>query len=182
MILGILGLTLIPKGASIAFQKAKTRYYERNFDKFIRDVNANKPTKPLFEKTKELEKKYRENILHVKDELSNKLGLKGKVYADYVRLAEKHPEYFSHPQDAKMLTEYIAQNPTIALPASKIEYEAIMSELDMFGIKGGKGIFVLDLEFKGGKHRVKSVHLISNKQYREKINKAKKQGSPTYQF
>lgn len=74
---------------------------------------------PRFEVTKELEKEFRENKVKPSKQLLEKLYIDDKIYADYITLAQKHPKYFANPQEAKMLTKYIAQNPSSALPASK---------------------------------------------------------------
>ncbi|WKZ18082.1 MAG: hypothetical protein QY310_11660 [Candidatus Jettenia sp. CY-1] len=47
-------------------------------------------------------KKYRESKVPAKGELFKKIGVeKGHVFADYIRLQEKHPEYFATPKDVK---------------------------------------------------------------------------------
>lgn len=175
---GFLGGVVGSKAVSSGYKMAKARYYEKNFDKFIDDVNAKKSQmQPRFQVTQELEKSYRENEVKVSDGIAEKLGLKGKVFADYIKLAQKHPEYFANPQEAKALTEYIAQNAKIGIKASKKEYELVFAE-----IQGGKGVFAIDLEYKGGKHRIRSVHLMKNSQYKRKLYEAKKLGEPILQF
>ena len=175
---GFLGGVAGSKAVSSGYKMAKARYYEKNFDKFIDDVNAKKSQmQPRFQVTQELEKSYRENEVKVSDGIAEKLGLKGKVFADYIKLAQKHPEYFANPQEAKALTEYIAQNAKIGIKASKKEYELVFAE-----IQGGKGVFAIDLEYKGGKHRIRSVYLMKNSQYKRKLYEAKKLGEPILQF
>ena len=118
--LGFLGGAAGSKALSQGFKLAKAKYYEKNFNKFIDDVNKQKHTiTPRFEVTKELEKEFRENKVKPSKQLLEKLHIDDKIYADYITLAQKHPEYSANPQEAKMLTEYIAQNPSSALPASK---------------------------------------------------------------
>ncbi len=176
--LGFLGGSVASKAVSSGYKMAKARYYEKNFDKFIDDVNAKKSQmQPRFQVTQELEKSYRENEVKVSDGIAEKLGLKGKVFADYIKLAQKHPEYFANPQEAKALTEYIAQNAKIGIKASKKEYELVFAE-----IQGGKGVFAIDLEYKGGKHRIRSVYLMKNSQYKRKLYEAKKLGEPILHF
>lgn len=171
---GVSGSVAVSKG----FKLAKAKYYEKNFSKFIDDVNKQKhKIKPRFEITKELEKEFRENKVNASKQLLEKLHIEDKIYADYITLAQKHPEYFANPMEAKALTEYIAQNPSTAIPATKKDYELIFSE-----IKGGKGVFALDLELKGGKHRIRSLHLMKNSQYKKKLLEAKKLGEPVLQF
>lgn len=48
------------------FSKVKKIYYEKNFNKFIDFVNKNKPQKPAFKVTSELEKVFRENEINEK--------------------------------------------------------------------------------------------------------------------
>ncbi|EAL53382.1 conserved hypothetical protein [Campylobacter upsaliensis RM3195] len=176
--MGFLGGTIGSKAVSSAYNKAKAKYYEKNFNKFIDEVNAKKEQmKPRFTLTQELEKAYRENELKIKQSAAEKLNLKGKIFADYIKLAQKHPEYFANPQEAKELSEFIAQNASVGIKASKKEYELIFAE-----IKGGKGVFALDLEYKGGKHRIRSVYLMKNMQYKKKLFEAKKLGEPILQF
>ena len=176
--LGFLGGAVGSKAVSSAYNKAKAKYYEKNFNKFIDEVNAKKEQiKPRFTLTQELEKAYRENELKIKQSAAEKLNLKGKIFADYIKLAQKHPEYFANPQEAKELSEFIAQNASVGIKASKKEYELIFTE-----IKGGKGVFALDLEYKGGKHRIRSVYLMKNMQYKKKLFEAKKLGEPILQF
>ncbi|MCR2110711.1 hypothetical protein CUPS4049_08805, partial [Campylobacter upsaliensis] len=176
--MGFLGGSLGSKAVSSAYNKAKAKYYEKNFNKFIDEVNAKKEQmKPRFTLTQELEKAYRENELKIKQSAAEKLNLKGKIFADYIKLAQKHPEYFANPQEAKELSEFIAQNASVGIKASKKEYELIFAE-----IKGGKGVFALDLEYKGGKHRIRSVYLMKNMQYKKKLFEAKKLGEPILQF
>lgn len=176
--LGFLGGAGGSLAVSKGFKLAKAKYYEKNFSKFIDDVNKQKhKIKPRFEITKELEKEFRENKVNASKQLLEKLHIEDKIYADYITLAQKHPEYFANPKEAKALTEYIAQNPSTAIPATKKDYELIFSE-----IKGGKGVFALDLELKGGKHRIRSLHLMKNSQYKKKLLEAKKLGEPVLQF
>ena len=167
--MGFLGGAIGSKAVSSAY---KAKYYEKNFNKFIDEVNAKKEQiKPRFILTQELEKAYRENELKIKQSAAEKLNLKGKIFADYIKLAKKHPEYFANPQEAKELSEFIAQNASVGIKASKKEYELIFAE-----IQGGKGVFALDLEYKGGKHRIRSVYLMKNMQYKKKLFEAKKLG------
>ncbi|EOX1264509.1 hypothetical protein ACPDI4_001027, partial [Campylobacter upsaliensis] len=177
-VMGFLGGAVGSKAVSSAYNKAKAKYYEKNFNKFIDEVNAKKEQiKPRFTLTQELEKAYRENELKIKQSAAEKLNLKGKIFADYIKLAQKHPEYFANPQEAKELSEFIAQNASVGIKASKKEYELIFAE-----IQGGKGVFALDLEYKGGKHRIRSVYLMKNMQYKKKLFEAKKLGEPILQF
>ena len=173
--MGFLGGAIGSKAVSSAY---KAKYYEKNFNKFIDEVNAKKEQiKPRFILTQELEKAYRENELKIKQSAAEKLNLKGKIFADYIKLAQKHPEYFANPQEAKELSEFIAQNASVGIKASKKEYELIFAE-----IQGTKGVFALDLEYKGGKHRIRSVYLMKNMQYKKKLFEAKKLGEPILQF
>ena len=174
---GLIGGSVGSKGVASAYQRAKLKYYEKHFNKLIDEVNKNKGGAAKFEVTKELEKKYRENRINAKNSVIEKLNLKGGIYADFIKLAQKHPEYFKNPQAAKMLTSYILENAKVGIKASKDSYELIFAEL-----KGGKGALALDLELKGGKHRVRSVYLMKNSQYKFKLFNAKKQGEPILQF
>lgn len=115
--------------------------------------------------------------MNVNEKLKNGLELKGKVFADYIKLAQKHPEYFTHPREAKTMVEFVLQNPSEAIKATKQEYELIFANL-----KGGKGVLALDLEFKGGKHRVRSVYLMTITQFKKKMFENKKAGGPTLHF
>lgn len=103
--------------------------------------------------------------------------MKRKVFADYIKLTQKHFEYFAHSRETKAMVEFILQNPSEAIKASKKEYELIFANF-----KGGKGVLALDLEFRGGKHRVRSVHLMTIAQFKKKIYEGKKVGDPTLQF
>lgn len=111
------------------------------------------------------------------EKIKETLKLSGVIKGDFIKLAQKHPEYFANPQEAKALTEYIAQNAKIGIKASKKEYELVFAE-----IQGGKGVFAIDLEYKGGKHRIRSVHLMKNSQYKRKLYEAKKLGEPILHF
>lgn len=57
--LGFLGGSATSLAVSKGFKLAKAKYYEKNFSKFIDDVNKQKhKIKPRFEITKELEKEF----------------------------------------------------------------------------------------------------------------------------
>ena len=139
--------------------------------------HSNKGRSAHFEITPELEKAYRENQVMPNLELVEKLGIESKIYADYIQLALKHPEYFSSPKEAKEAVEYIFKNPKIALRASKQEYKMIISPLD-----DKYGAVVLDTRKRGGKHRVQSAHFIKQAQLEAKIKRLQSEGEPILQF
>lgn len=45
--------------------------------------------------------------------------MKRKVFADYIKLTQKHFEYFAHSRETKAMVEFILQNPSEAIKASK---------------------------------------------------------------
>ena len=99
-----------------------------------------------------------------KQNIKNALGLSGVVRGDFVKLAQKHPEYFSHPKEVKALSDSVFSNAHLGLLAS--DY--------------GSVAFII--QNINREHRIRSVMLMGTKQVEFKIKKAKKLGEPIFQF
>ncbi|WP_281651469.1 hypothetical protein [Helicobacter bilis] len=63
------------------------------------------------------------------EKIKDTLGLSGVVKGDFVKLAQKHPEYFANPQEAKDLCDYVFQNAFIGLQASDKKQALIIAKL-----------------------------------------------------
>lgn len=117
------------------------------------------------------EKKYRESNVPVNDELFNKVGVeKGKIFSDYIKLQQKHPEQFNAPVDVKNHVEYVLESPQYILPASKEEYTLLVR-------KNGKDkAAVVEFILRGGKYRVRSAYEMTEGQLEIKLKKAQDGG------
>ncbi len=127
---------------------------------------------------KALEKQFREQeVKEIPNEVFEQLGVdKNRVFADYIQLATKHPEYFEHPKDAKELVEYVLEKPTYSMKATKKEYDFLVRT------NGKDKGTVVEFKLKGGKYRVRSVFILDDGQLETKFNKAKELGEPIFQF
>ncbi|BBO16507.1 zeta toxin [Candidatus Brocadia pituitae] len=125
-----------------------------------------------YPETKQIfEKKYRESNVPVSDELFAKVGVdKGKIFADYIKLQQKHPEQFNTPLDVKSHTEYVLEAPQYILPVSKEEYTLLVRR------NGKDRAAVVEFILKGGKYRVRSAYELTEGQLDIKLKKAQDGG------
>ncbi len=143
------------------------------------EIETHKPEKAVADKMQGdwNEKRWRENRVPVSDAVFDKLGIKkGNVFADYIKLSEKHPEYFSEPKEVKEFVEYVFAAPEYFFSATKKEYAMLVRTNGK-----DKGV-VVDLELKGGKYRVRSAIILDDGQLKTKLEKAKQAGEPIFQF
>ena len=159
------------KSDIIASQKQKPQ---------VQKQMAEKQVKSNFEVTKELEKQYRNAIVTPKQEVVKGLDLKGRVVGDFVKLAQKHPEYFAHPQEAQKLCQEVLKNAEIGINATGRRFKLIIAK-----VKNGKrdyGSVAIRVQNINGEHRIRSVLFMDSEQIRVKIAKAKELGEPILQF
>lgn len=123
--LGLLGGAV----GSIAISKAHKKFLQSKPQKIIPFINKQKSIPPRFEVTKELEKTYRNAQITPKQSIQDTLGLSGIVKGDFIKLAQKHPEYFANPQEAKDLCDYVFENAFIGLQASDKKQALIIANL-----------------------------------------------------
>lgn len=110
---------------------------------------------------------YREMRVPVSDELFDLVDAKkGNIFADYIRLQEKHPEYFTTPEDVRLHVEYVLNNPTDVLPATKGEYTLLVRS------NGKDRAAVVEFVLRGGKYRVRSAYIMEEGQLDIKKEKA----------
>lgn len=151
-----------------------------NTEKFIYGFAAAAAVKKAvpFLIDKAVEKEYREQaVKNIPSEVFATLGVEeGKVFADYIQLAKKHPEYFSHPKEVKELTEYVLEKPTFAIPATKKDYTYLIRT------NGKDKGTVVEFVKRGGKYRVRSSFPLADTQLETKLNKAREDGEPVFQF
>ena len=88
---------------------------------------AQEPIKPRFEVTKELEKEYRNAQIIPRDSVTTTLQLDGRVVGDFIKLAQKHPEYFANPQEAKALCQSVFSEAKWGINASDKRFKLIIA-------------------------------------------------------
>ena len=111
----------------------------------------------------------RETPVPVPDDVFARVGVdKGNVYADYEALRVKHADEFPTTQDVQQHVEYVMENPTDILAASKPEYTLLVRE------NGGDKAAVVEFELKGGKYRVHSAYTLDEGQLAIKKQKAQR--------
>lgn len=172
--LGLLG----GAGGSIAISKAHKKFLQSKPQKIIPFINKQKYTEPRFEVTKELEKTYRNAQVTPKQSIQDTLGLSGIVKGDFIKLAQKHPEYFVNPQEAKDLCDYVFENTFIGLQASDKKQALIIAKLQ--DSNNDYGSVAFRIQNINGEHRIRSVILMEQKQVDLKVENAKKLGEPMY--
>ena len=110
---------------------------------------------------------YREMRVPVQDEVFERVGVpKGNVFADYLKLQEKHPEYFGTPEQVKQHVEFVLDNPSDIMTASKDEYTLLVRN------DGEDRAAVVEFALRGGKYRVRSAYIMKSGQLETKKEKA----------
>ncbi|TLE07678.1 hypothetical protein [Helicobacter bilis] len=175
-VLGLLGGAAGSKAISSGYK----RFLEKKPQRIIPLINKQKYTEPRFEVTKELEKTYRNAQVKPNEKIKDTLGLSGVVKGDFVKLAQKHPEYFANPQEAKDLCDYVFENAFIGLQASDKKQALIIAKLQ--DSNNDYGSVAFRIQNINGEHRIRSVILMEQKQVDLKIQNAKKLGEPIFHF
>jgi hypothetical protein len=112
---------------------------------------------------------YRETKVPVNNDIFNMVGVpEGNVFADYEALRKKHPDQFSSSGDVKDHVEYVMDNPTGVLPATKDGYTML------YRSNGGDKATVVEFNHRGGKYRVYSAYTLDKGQLGIKIQKAQR--------
>lgn len=174
--LGLLG----GAGGSIAISKAHKKFLQSKPQKIIPFINKQKYPHPRFEVTKELEKTYRNAQVKPNEKIKETLKLSGIVKGDFIKLAQKHPEYFASPQEAKELCDYVFENAFIGLQASDKKQALIIAKLQ--DSNNDYGSVAFRVQNINGEHRIRSVMLMEQKQVDLKVENAKKLGEPIFHF
>lgn len=174
--LGLLGGV----AGSVAISKAHKKFLQSKPQKIIPFINKQKSIPPRFEVTKELEKTYRNAQVKPSEKIKDTLGLSGAIKGDFIKLAQKHPEYFANPQEAKDLCDYVFQNAFIGLQASDKKQALIIAKLQ--DSSNDYGSVAFRVQNINGEHRIRSVMLMEQKQVDIKVENAKKLGEPIFQF
>ena len=111
-----------------------------------------------------IDSKYQEVQVPVSGETFKQFQVEpGKVFANYNKLYEKHPEQFKSPEEVKKHVEYVFTNPTGAIPASKDEYTIVYRR------NGADKVVVTEFILRGGKYRVRSAYTMTEGQLDRKI-------------
>ena len=175
-VLGLLGGAAGSKAVSSGYK----RFLEKNPQRIIPLINKQKYTEPRFEVTKELEKTYRNAQVKPNEKIKETLKLSGVIKGDFIKLAQKHPEYFANPQEAKELCDYVFENAFIGLQASDKKQALIIAKLQ--DSNNDYGSVAFRIQNINGEHRIRSVILMEQKQVDLKIQNAKKLGEPIFHF
>ena len=75
--------------------------------------------------------------------IKDKLGLSGRVVGDFVKLAQKHPEYFSHPQEVKVLSDFIFEYAKEAMLATDKRFALLIAPLEDTNTNFGSAVIRL---------------------------------------
>ncbi len=174
--LGLLGGAVGSKVISSGYK----RFLEKKPQRIIPLINKQKYTEPRFEVTKDLEKTYRNAQVKPNEKIKETLKLSGVIKGDFIKLAQKHPEYFANPQEAKELCDYVFENAFIGLQASDKKQALIIAKLQ--DSNNDYGSVAFRIQNINGEHRIRSVILMEQKQVDLKIQNAKKLGEPIFHF
>jgi len=118
-----------------------------------------------------LKKPLRDTEVPTPDNTFERLGIpKGKVFADYEALYQKHPDNFESAEDVKSHVEYVLENPSVILPGNMPDHRMIVRQ------NGADKAVVLEVELKGGKYRVRSAYTLLKGQLETKMEKASQGG------
>ena len=141
---------------------------------------AQEPIKPRFEVTKELEKEYRNAQIIPRDSVTTTLQLDGRVVGDFINLAQKHPEYFANPQEARALAQSVLSEAKWGINATDRRFKLIVAPVK--DKRGDFGAVALRVQKISGEYRIRSVIFMSNFQTKIKLQKARELGEPILQF
>jgi N12 class adenine-specific DNA methylase len=110
---------------------------------------------------------YREMKVPATERLFERVGVPaGNIFADYVKLQEKHPEYFATAEDVRRHVEFVLENPSDILPATKEGYTLLVRS------DGKNRAAVVEFVKRGGKYRVRSAYILEEGQLEIKKQKA----------
>ena len=113
-------------------------------------------------------KKLRETKVPVPDKTFEILGIRpGKVFADYAALQSKHSEQFNSTREVQAHTEFVMDKPDGHFDGNMPDHKMLVREVD-----GTHPAVALEIVLRGGKYRVRSVHLLSDKQWKTRIGKS----------
>ncbi len=179
----VLDISFAPKRSDesvLSENLEKSAKITRNF--FIKGHNkmSQKPQEPRFKVTKELEKTYRNAQILPKASLKTALNLDGRIVGDFIKLAQKHPEYFANPQETRDLCQAVLSIAQTAINASDKRYKLIIAPVK--DERGEFGAVALRVQNLNGEHRIRSVLFMDKSQVIIKLDKAKELGEPILQF
>jgi hypothetical protein len=113
-------------------------------------------------------KPLRESRVPVDASLAAALGVDGRrVFADYEALHRKHPEHFpAGPEQVKGHVEAVMHGPSDIFPGAEPDHRLIVRRM------GQDRAVAVEVELRGGKHRVRSAYIFDPGQYETKREKA----------
>lgn len=179
----VLDISFAPKRSDesvLSENLEKSAKITRNFFTKGHNKMSQKPQEPRFKVTKELEKTYRNAQILPKASLKTALNLDGRIVGDFIKLAQKHPEYFANPQEARDLCQAVLSTAQTAINASDKRYKLIIAPVK--DERGEFGAVALRVQNLNGEHRIRSVLFMDKSQVIIKLDKAKELGEPILQF
>ena len=179
----VLDISFAPKRSDesvLSENLEKSAKITRNFFTKGHNKMSQKPQEPRFKVTKELEKAYRNAQILPKASLKTALNLDGRIVGDFIKLAQKHPEYFANPQEARDLCQAVLSTAQTAINASDKRYKLIIAPVK--DERGEFGAVALRVQNLNGEHRIRSVLFMDKSQVIIKLDKAKELGEPILQF
>ena len=179
----VLDISFAPKRSdesALSENLEKSAKITRNFFTKGHNKMSQKPQEPRFKVTKELEKTYRNAQILPKASLKTALNLDGRIVGDFIKLAQKHPEYFANPQEARDLCQAVLSTAQTAINASDKRYKLIIAPVK--DERGEFGAVALRVQNLNGEHRIRSVLFMDKSQVIIKLDKAKELGEPILQF
>ena len=96
---------------------------------------------------------------------TNKLTGKG-LYADYEFLYGRHPEYFSSPEEARAVVEFVLDDPE---PAGRINANLAFVRQD--SVTGKIYRIEINPKVSGNRNQIRSAHEITEAQYKKRENR-----------
>ena len=179
----VLDISFAPKRSdesALSENLEKSAKITRNFFTKGHNKMSQNPKEPRFKVTKELEKTYRNAQILPKASLKTALNLDGRIVGDFIKLAQKHPEYFANPQEARDLCQAVLSTAQTAINASDKRYKLIIAPVK--DERGEFGAVALRVQNLNGEHRIRSVLFMDKSQVIIKLDKAKELGEPILQF
>ena len=99
---------------------------------------------------------------------------------DFIKLAQKHPEYFANPQEARKLAQGVLNEAKWGINATDRRFKLIVAPVK--DERGDFGAVALRVQKISGEYRIRSVIYMSNFQTEIKLQKARELGEPILQF
>ncbi|MEO7715853.1 MAG: hypothetical protein ABIY70_06615 [Capsulimonas sp.] len=125
--------------------------------KNVLDRSLGKKGYPVVPSTPELSKQFGYKQVPIPSSFFATLGQKpGKIFANYLRLQNKHPEFFEHPSDVQKHVEYVLQSPTEYFDGAEKDHKLIIRR------NGDNKATVIDFANQHGQYTIRSAYITND--------------------